>query len=178
MKKYTSPCGLGKVALIALLTFNFFVGYAQDEQIKVVKLPQSKNDINSNVMISDVIFKEMMAGKIVCYTDNDCKKVMSVKELKKSFTDSVVVPVVDKNGEITGKRTVAKLYSPDSLTEFRLFTGKKTGAVLGYRLPVLSVDGELLGYRSVCYIKFADMDKVLTPFEKKSYNTHFREQLK
>ena len=177
MKKHASLYGLVKVTVTALLTLNCFAGNAQDAPPKVVQLPQSKKDITSNVLVSEVVFNSMISGKIPCYKDKDCKQLMSPKTVKAAFTDSVTVQMTGKTGEIIGHRKMAKLFTPDSLTEFWYFIDKKPSIILGYRQPIFTQGRDLLGYRSVCYIKFADIDKVLAPFEKKYYNTRFREQL-
>lgn len=60
-------------------------------------------------------------GKLVAYEDESFKKKISYKKVMGKFRDSVIMNIIDTaTGDITGTKTVANEFNPDSVTRFEL----------------------------------------------------------
>jgi gliding motility associated protien GldN len=60
------------------------------------------------------------AGKLYAYEDDGFKKKMSYSKVIGKFKDSSVQTIIDSTGEITGTKTVANEFNPDSITRFEI----------------------------------------------------------
>ncbi len=59
-------------------------------------------------------------GKIIAYADDGFRKKLSYKQVYGSFRDSAIVNITDSMGQVTGSKTVATEFNPDSVTRFEI----------------------------------------------------------
>lgn len=59
-------------------------------------------------------------GKLIAYEDDAFKKKITYSTVMKKFRDSSIMTIIDTTGEITGTKTVANQFNPDSVTRFEL----------------------------------------------------------
>ncbi len=59
-------------------------------------------------------------GKLVAYEDDAFKKKITYTKVLAKFRDSSIMTLIDTTGEITGTKTVANQFNPDSVTRFEI----------------------------------------------------------
>ncbi len=59
-------------------------------------------------------------GKLIAYEDDAFKKKITYSKVMQKFRDSSIMTLIDTTGEITGTKTVANQFNPDSVTRFEL----------------------------------------------------------
>ena len=149
--------------------------FAQNNSIT---LPETVSQIKSKQLLSKVIFSKIASGGLKIYTTAECKKIMTLKQFKKNITDSTIVNTIDpESGEITGTKTKATLYEPDSLINLSVYKPSKTETTLGFMKPIYTTTGVLIGHSTPCYFKYEDVKKIITEFETRNYPTGFKKQI-
>ncbi len=74
-------------------------------------------------------------GKLIAYEDDAFKKKLSYSKVMAKFRDSAILTITDTlTGDVTGTRTVAEEFNPDSVTKFEIkediFLDKVRGRVV------------------------------------------------
>ena len=169
-----------KVVLFALLFLSMST-YAQEAEKNVISIPASAEDVTTKAMISNVIFNNILSGKLKVYSNQECTKLMALKAVKKACTDTVRIPLLDKvTGDIIGSKKLARMYEPDLFTKLHVYTAKSGSgkATFGYLIPVHTESDIIIGYKTMGYLKYDDLNSIIVPFEKKNYSTGFDAQMK
>jgi hypothetical protein len=163
-----------KIFIIILLLFCTAV----IAQAQLVYLPEKTSAVQNKQLVSEFIFDKITSGKLKIYTTKECKKIMTVKEFYIEALDSSIVNITDpKSGEVKGTKTVANPYKHDSLATFRINKPSKTENTLGFTKSLFSNTHELIGHKSMCFIKYEDLRKMIAEFESKNYPTGFNKQM-
>lgn len=89
---------------------------------RVVDLADSSNAILSipGHSLMEAIMKGLMKGKLTPYEKDDFKKKLTAKQGSMRFTDSVLVPKFDKDGNQISSKMVLNDFNPDRITRFRI----------------------------------------------------------
>ncbi len=66
------------------------------------------------------IMDGLKAGKIIAYDDDQFKKKLTYAKVMGKFRDSSIMTIIDTTGEITGTKTIANEFNPDSVTRFEI----------------------------------------------------------
>lgn len=171
---------------MVVLVFISCTVFGQDVHKNEITIPSAETDITPNgELISNVIFNNIINGKLKMYANEECTKLLAVKAIKKVCTDTVRISVIDKkNGDVTGTKKVARMYEPELLTHLHIYNPTKApaGAVdkltFGYMIPTFTQSDVILNYKTIGYLKYEDLNSIIVPFEKKNYSTYFDKQLK
>lgn len=147
-------------------------------QAQLVYLPEKTSAVQNKQLVSAYIFDKISSGKLKIYTTEECKKIMTVNEFFTKALDSSMIDITDPaSGAVTGSKTVANPYKHDSLATFRIFKPSKTETTIGFTKSLFSNTHELVGHKSMCYIKYEDLRKMIAEFESKNYPTGFNKQI-
>jgi gliding motility associated protien GldN len=89
---------------------------------RVIDLADSSNAILSipGHSLMEAIMKGLMKGKLTPYEKDDFKKKLTAKQGSMRFTDSVLVPKFDKDGNQISSKMVLNDFNPDRITRFRI----------------------------------------------------------
>jgi hypothetical protein len=68
----------------------------------------------------EAIMKGLTKGKLTPYEKDDFKKKLTAKQGSMRFTDSVLVPKFDKDGNQISSKMVLNDFNPDRITRFRI----------------------------------------------------------
>jgi hypothetical protein len=68
----------------------------------------------------EAIMKGLTKGKLTPYEKDDFKKKLTAKQGSMRFTDSVLVPKFDKDGNQVSSKMVLNDFNPDRITRFRI----------------------------------------------------------
>ncbi len=176
---------MGRVFLIVLIFVSFPV-FGQDAPKNEITIPSAESDIAANgELISNVIFNNIITGKLKMYANQECTMPLAIKAIKKACTDTVRITVIDKkNGDVTGWKKVPRMHEPGLLTHLRIYNPTKAPAgasdklTFGYMIPTFTQSDIITGYKTIGYLKYEDLNSIIVPFEKKNYSTYFDRQLK
>jgi hypothetical protein len=89
---------------------------------RVIDLADSSNAILSipGHSLMEAIMKGLSKGKLTPYEKDDFKKKLTAKQGSMRFTDSVLVPKFDKDGNQISSKMVLNDFNPDRITRFRI----------------------------------------------------------
>jgi gliding motility associated protien GldN len=89
---------------------------------RVIDLADSSNAILSipGHSLMEAIMKGLTKGKLTPYEKDDFKKKLTAKQGSMRFTDSVLVPKFDKDGNQISSKMVLNDFNPDRITRFRI----------------------------------------------------------
>jgi len=88
-----------------------------------INTADSENRIFSipNETLIQFIMDGLKNGKLIAYEDENFKKKMTYRAAMGKFRDSSIITLTDQNtGDITGTKTVANEFNPDSVTKFEI----------------------------------------------------------
>jgi hypothetical protein len=89
---------------------------------RIIDLADSSNAILTipGNSLMEAIMKGLSKGKLTPYEKDDFKKKLTAKEGSMRFTDSVLVPKFDKDGNQISSKMVLNDFNPDRITRFRI----------------------------------------------------------
>ncbi len=89
---------------------------------RVIDLADSSNAILAipGHSLMEAIMKGLTTGKLTPYEKDDFKKKLTAKQGSMRFTDSVLVPKFDKDGNQISSKMVLNDFNPDRITRFRI----------------------------------------------------------
>ncbi|WEA03178.1 hypothetical protein [Mucilaginibacter sp. SJ] len=89
---------------------------------RVIDLADSANAILAipGHSLMEAIMKGLSKGKLTPYEKDDFKKKLTAKQGSMRFTDSVLVPKFDKDGNQISSKMVLNDFNPDRITRFRI----------------------------------------------------------
>ncbi|WP_413669016.1 hypothetical protein ACEN9X_03090 [Mucilaginibacter sp. Mucisp86] len=89
---------------------------------RVIDLADSANAILTipGHSLMEAIMKGLMKGKLTPYEKDDFKTKLTAKQGSMRFTDSVLVPKFDKDGNQISSKMVLNDFNPDRITRFRI----------------------------------------------------------
>lgn len=89
---------------------------------RVIDLADSSNAILAipGHSLMEAIMKGLAKGKLTPYEKDDFKKKLTARQGSMRFTDSVLVPKFDKDGNQISSKMVLNDFNPDRITRFRI----------------------------------------------------------